>query len=278
MRQRPINHRQPTCCHYAHVGVAAQFCVKKVAAQGRGRAWGMSERSIKFSPPTGEFTGSHYKINNRLMAQVVEISVTSVGFPAEKTPKRLLVNHITSSSTGALMVKKNKVDRTNKLGGKAGNLANGIREHVRLGPKIAETVKGKVSLGTKILKAGGIEKLFKHHFSVREGEKLLKVSQCYLSTTAGPIAGLLFISTDKVAFCSERSIITSSPTGELRIRYKVLIPIGKILRANESQHMKRPSQKFIYVVTEDNFDFWFMGFLNFRKTFKRLQQALSQDQ
>ncbi|KAI8527780.1 hypothetical protein RHMOL_Rhmol12G0101300 [Rhododendron molle] len=212
------------------------------------------------------------------MAQVVGISVTSVGYPAKKTPKRLLVNHITSSSTGALMVKKNKVHRTNKLGGKAGNLANGIREHVRLGPKIAETVKGKLSLGTKILKAGGIEKLFKHHFSVREGEKLLKVSQCYLSTTAGPIAGLLFISTDKVAFCSERSIITSSPTGELRIRYKVLIPIGKILRANESQDMKRPSQKYIYVVTEDNFDFWFMGFLNFRKTFKYLQQALSQDQ
>ncbi|KAH7856592.1 hypothetical protein Vadar_003259 [Vaccinium darrowii] len=212
------------------------------------------------------------------MARGSGISVSSVGYPAERTAKRLLVNDITSSSNGALMVKQNKVDRRNKLGGNEDNLANGIREHVRLGPKVAETVKGKLSLGAKILKAGGIEKLFKHHFSVREGENLLKASQCYLSTTAGPIAGLLFISTDKVAFCSERSIITPSPTGEFRIRYKVLIPIGKILRANESRNMKTPSRKYIYVVTEDNFDFWFMGFLNFRKTFKYLQQALSQDQ
>lgn len=57
---------------------------------------------------------------------------------------------------------------------------------VRLGPKISETVKGKLSLGAKILQAGGVEKIFKHHFNVREGEKLLKSSQCYLSRTAGP--------------------------------------------------------------------------------------------
>jgi len=50
----------------------------------------------------------------------------------------------------------------------------------------------------------------------------LKVSQCYLSTTAGPIAGLLFVSTEKVAFCSERSIKISSPSGKsVRVHYKV---------------------------------------------------------
>jgi len=60
-------------------------------------------------------------------------------------------------------------------------------------------------------------------FSVKEGQKLLKESQCYLSTTSGPIAGLLFISTHKVAFYSEKSIKISSPKGELsRVRYKVI--------------------------------------------------------
>lgn len=93
---------------------------------------------------------------------------------------------------------------------------------MRLSPKITETVKGKLSLGAKILQVGGVTKNFKQNFNMREGEKLLKASQCYLSTTAGPIAGLLFISTDKVAFCSERSMKISSPTGEIvRIHYKV---------------------------------------------------------
>lgn len=93
---------------------------------------------------------------------------------------------------------------------------------MRLGPKISETVKGKVSLGAKILQVGGVEKIFKKLFTVKEDEKLLKASQCYLSTTGGPIAGLLFISTDNVAFCSERSMKLSSPNGQsVRVHYKV---------------------------------------------------------
>lgn len=93
---------------------------------------------------------------------------------------------------------------------------------VRLGPKITEIVKGKLSLGARIIQVGGMSKVFKKLFSVGEEERLLKTCQCYLSTTAGPIAGLLFISTEKVAFCSERSIKISSPNGELsRIHYKV---------------------------------------------------------
>ncbi|XP_052205706.1 GEM-like protein 4 [Diospyros lotus] len=223
--------------------------------------------------------------NQQLLAHVLGLPLRSVvAHPSasERTPKMLLQDsagyyHIPSSSSkGSIISKQNRIK---KLGGKADNLANGIREHVRLGPKITETVKGKLSLGAKILRAGGVGKIFKRNFSVREGEKLLKASQCYLSTTAGPIAGLLFISTDKVAFCSERSIELRSPTGELiRMCYKVLIPLEKILRANESQNMKRPSKKYIEIVTVDNFDFWFMGFLNYGKTIKSLQQAISQAQ
>ena len=93
---------------------------------------------------------------------------------------------------------------------------------MRLGPKFSETVKGKLSLGARILQLGGVKRVFDQIFGVREGEKLLKASQCYLWTTAGPIAGLLFISTQRVAFFSERSIKFSCPNGELvRIHYKV---------------------------------------------------------
>ena len=93
---------------------------------------------------------------------------------------------------------------------------------MRLGPNFSEIVKGKLSLGARILQLGGVKRVFDQIFGVREGEKLLKASQCYLWTTAGPIAGLLFISTQRVAFFSERSIKFSCPNGELvRIHYKV---------------------------------------------------------
>ena len=93
---------------------------------------------------------------------------------------------------------------------------------VKLGPKLSETVKGKLSLGAKIIQEGGRKNIFKQIFGVKEGEQLLKASQCYLSTTSGPIAGLLFISTEKIAFCSERPLTFSSATGELiRTPYSV---------------------------------------------------------
>ncbi|KAK3173847.1 hypothetical protein Dsin_033044 [Dipteronia sinensis] len=155
-------------------------------------------------------------------------------------------DHIHSSANG---YKQRKVDsvlkRMNKLGKKADNLAQGIREHVRLGTKMSETMKGKLSLGARIVKVG-------------------------------PIAGLLFISTDKVAFCSETSLKFYSSNGELlRLHYKVLIPVEKIKRVNQSVNMKKPSQKYMEITTMDGFDFWFMGFLNYQKAFKCLQQTIS---
>ncbi|CAI0415376.1 unnamed protein product [Linum tenue] len=189
--------------------------------------------------------------------------------------------------------------RINSLGKKADTFANSVKEHgkipikikepqkilnwielslpevqsidfdkfaVRLGPKISETVKGKLSLGAKILQGGGVERIFRQLFSVDVDEKLLKASQCYLSTTAGPIAGLLFISSCKLAFCSERSIKFSSPNGE---------SIRKIERVNQSENAKKPSQKYMEVVTVDGFDFWFMGFLSYKKAFKCVEQAMT---
>ncbi|KAF3647696.1 GEM-like protein 6 [Capsicum annuum] len=141
----------------------------------------------------------------------------------------------------------------NKLGEIMDCLLKGIRKHVSLSLNLTETVKGKLNLRAKILKVGGLEKIFKQKFSVKDDEKLLKVSQCYLSTTAVPIAGLLYISTDKIAFCSERSIKLLSPTGKLlRIRYKVSVPISKVMKAKGSENMENPSQKYIQVITEDD--------------------------
>ncbi|XP_028108652.1 putative GEM-like protein 8 [Camellia sinensis] len=161
------------------------------------------------------------------VACVIGTLVSSpVAYLDEREPKRILQDPSTASASASASAYK--VDRMEKFERKEGNLASGIQERVKLGPKITETVKGKLSLGAKIIRAGGVEKIFKQNFSNREGEKLLKASQCYLSTTAGPIAGLLFISTDKVAFFSDRSIKLSSPIGEfIRLRYKAVIPVSK---------------------------------------------------
>lgn len=97
-----------------------------------------------------------------------------------------------------------------------------FKSTVSLSPKISDAVKGKLSLGARILQVGGMKKVFKHLFGVSEKERLIKASQCYLSTTAGPIAGILFVSTEKVAFCSERTIKLSCPNGKsVRVHYKV---------------------------------------------------------
>ncbi|KAK8627111.1 hypothetical protein V6N13_134736 [Hibiscus sabdariffa] len=220
-------------------------------------------------------------MKNQLLQQVIGVPIKTTTYGVERTSRLCLPDaagqyHISSQvstkSKGNFVLK-----RMNLLGKKADTFAHGVREHVRLGPKISETVKGKLSLGARILQVGGLEKIFKQLFSFREGEKLLKACQCYLSTTAGPIAGLLFISSKRVAFCSDRSIKIPCGNGEfLRVHYKVLIPLEKIKGVNQSENMKKPSQKYMEIVTVDGFDIWFMGFLNYQKAFKYLQQAISQ--
>lgn len=176
-----------------------------------------------------------------------------------------------SSEDSTVMAKKNFDQR------KTRNYVSRIREHVKMGQKLSETVKGKLSVGAKIIQNGGRENMFKQVFGMsEEGEKVLKASQCYLSTTAGPIAGILFISTHKVAFCSERPITLPSPSGLLhRTPYKVIIPLTKIKVAKESMNVEKPSQKYIQIVTQDNFEFWLMGFVRYEKAFLNLQKAIS---
>ncbi|KAJ8441227.1 hypothetical protein Cgig2_033951 [Carnegiea gigantea] len=140
---------------------------------------------------------------------------------------------------------------------------------------VTKLVIEKPGLRAKILLAGGVENLFRQVFKVREGEQLLKASQCCLSTTAGPIEGCLFISTYRVTFWSDRPIAKYySPAGELlRFHYKIMIPLNKIKSVSESKIMGKPSQKYLLVTTDD-FEFWFMAFLNYKRTFRCLQQAV----
>ncbi|KAH0684520.1 hypothetical protein KY289_022272 [Solanum tuberosum] len=234
-------------------------------------------RSIKLISPTRKLLRIYYKVS----IPISKIMKAKESENREKPPQKMILSsdHLpsaTSKHLSKIKQRKSVISKMNKLGERMDCLAQGIREHVSLSPKLTETLKGKLSLGAKILQVGGLEKIFKQKFSVKDDEELLNVSQCYLSTTAGPIAGLLFISTDKIAFCSDRSIKFLSPTGKLlRIYYKVSIPISKTMKAKESENREKPSQKYVQVITEDDFEFWFMGFLNHQKTLRYLHHAIS---
>ncbi|KAJ8421824.1 hypothetical protein Cgig2_026780 [Carnegiea gigantea] len=102
--------------------------------------------------------------------------------------------------------------------------------------------------------------------------------RCCLSTAVGPIAGVLFISTNKLAFCSDKSIVkVTSPTGDLvRFHYKVVISLSEIQKVSQSRNVKKASEKYLQVLTMDDFEFWFMGLLSYSKMFKCLQCAICQ--
>ncbi|CAD6212992.1 unnamed protein product [Miscanthus lutarioriparius] len=183
-------------------------------------------------------------------------------------------------SCSALIHKKNKktsfIYRMNKLNLKTDSYMQGFKQHLTLGPKISETIKGKLSFGAKVLQAGSIEKIFRQYFVVEKDEKLLKAFQCYLSTTAGPIAGMLFISNEKIAFHSDRPLSLACPKGErTRVPYKVLIPTKRIKSASVRENLYNPDEKYIDLVTVDGFDFWFMGFISYEKSFRYLQHVIS---
>lgn len=74
---------------------------------------------------------------------------------------------------------------------------------VRTGPSLADAAVGRIAQGTRVLAEGGYEKVFQNTFENAPEEKLLKSYGCYLSTSAGPVVGVLYLSTAKVAFCSD---------------------------------------------------------------------------
>ncbi|KAL8201447.1 hypothetical protein R6Q57_012786 [Mikania cordata] len=156
------------------------------------------------------------------------------------------------------------------------SLAVSTKNHVSLGPKLLETVKHKLSYCAKFLPLGNKGRIFSKNLIMRDCEKMLHASRCSIYTTAGAITGILFVSSERVGFCSDKSLKTYSASGEvLKFQYKVSIPLAKIKGVGESMNTKRPSNKYVELVTVDNFSFWFLGFQNHKKTLRYLLQTIN---
>lgn len=77
---------------------------------------------------------------------------------------------------------------------------------MKTGPSLADAAVGRIAQSTKILAEGGYEKVFQQTFENVPDEKLLTSYGCYLSTSAGPVVGTLYLSTAKLAFCSDNPL------------------------------------------------------------------------
>lgn len=77
---------------------------------------------------------------------------------------------------------------------------------MKTAPSVADAALGRIAQGTKILAEGGYEKVFRQTFETVPEEQLQNSYACYLSTSAGPVMGILYVSTAKLAFCSDNPL------------------------------------------------------------------------
>ncbi|KAK4571863.1 hypothetical protein RGQ29_030318 [Quercus rubra] len=154
---------------------------------------------------------------------------------------------------------------------KAEDLAGNMWQHLKTGPSFADAAVGRIAQGTKVLAEGGYEKIFRSTFETVPEEKLQKTYAAYLSTSAGPVMGTLYLSTAKLAFCSDNPL--SYKTGDQTewSYYKVVIPLHQLRAVNPSTSKVKPGEKYIQVISVDNHEFWFMGFVNYDSAVKNLQ-------
>lgn len=101
-------------------------------------------------------------------------------------------------------------------------LAN-VSWSVKTSPSFADAALGRIAQGTKVLAEGGYEKIFQQTFDTVPEEKLQNSFACYLSTSAGPVMGVLYVSTAKLAYCSDNPLSYKSDGKTEWSYYKVIL-------------------------------------------------------
>ncbi|CAI9282305.1 unnamed protein product [Lactuca saligna] len=152
--------------------------------------------------------------------------------------------------------------------------AGDMWQHLKTGPSVTDAAVGRIAQGTKVLAEGGYEKIFRTTFQTIPEERLLKSYACYLSTSAGPVIGVLYLSTAKFAFCSDNPLPYKVGEEKKWSYYKVVIPLLQLKTVRPSRSKTNAAEKYIQVISVDNHEFWFMGFVNYDSAVKHLEGAL----
>ncbi|XP_048541953.1 GEM-like protein 1 [Triticum urartu] len=183
-----------------------------------------------------------------------------------------------SSSKGAVEAMKDTLSRWGKSMAETTSMVESLSrdtwQHFKTGPSFTEAAMGRLAQGTKVLAEGGYEKIFKQTFEILPDEQLKMSYACYLSTSAGPVMGVMYISTAKIAFCSDNPLSYKAGNKTEWSYYKVVIPLHQLRTANPSVSKVNPAEKYIQVVSVEGHEFWFMGFLMYDKAVSSLQEAL----
>ncbi|KAK9949433.1 hypothetical protein M0R45_004955 [Rubus argutus] len=157
---------------------------------------------------------------------------------------------------------------------KAEDLAGNTWQHLKTSPSFADAAMGRIAQGTKVIAEGGYERIFRSTFETVPEEQLQNSFACYLSTSAGPVMGVLYVSSAKIAYCSDNPISYKAENQTEWSYYKVVIPLHQLKAVNPSSSRSNPAEKYIQVLSVDNHEFWFMGFLNYDAAVQCLQGAL----
>ncbi|TKY66426.1 GEM protein 1 [Spatholobus suberectus] len=155
-------------------------------------------------------------------------------------------------------------------------MADNFWNHIRIGSSLADAAVARIVQGTKELTLGGPDMLFQQSFGIFPGEKLIKSFACYLSTTSGPVIGTLYVSTKRLAFCSDYPLCRYpfSQQQNQSVHYKVIVQLDQLRTVNPSSNRFNPAEKYIQLVTVDGYEFYFMGFIAYDKAFKTMRDAL----
>lgn len=168
------------------------------------------------------------------------------------------------------------LQKFNSWSAKAEATANNIWHNLKTGSSVSGAAWGKVNLRAKAMTGGGFETIYKHTFATYPNEVLKKTFACYLSTSTGPVSGTLYLSNVHVAFCSDRPLSFTAPSGqETWSYYKILIPLSNIGTINPVLMRENQTERYIQLVSTDGHDFWFMGFVNYEKATNHLFDSMS---
>ncbi|XP_051143905.1 putative GEM-like protein 3 isoform X2 [Andrographis paniculata] len=151
---------------------------------------------------------------------------------------------------------------------RAEDLAGSTWQHLKTNPSLTEAALGRIAQGTKVLAEGGYEKIFRQTFETTLEEQLRNSFACYLSTSAGPVMGVLYVSTAKLAFCSD-SPLSYQESDKIEWSYYKQV---KAIKPSTSRSNR--AEKYIQIISVDNHEFWLMGFLNYNGASESLRQAL----
>ncbi|GAB2285349.1 hypothetical protein Dimus_019803, partial [Dionaea muscipula] len=99
--------------------------------------------------------------------------------------------------------------------------------------------------------------------------------------------GTLYITTHRIAFCSENPLSRSTDSSYLPaapgtawkknnvewVYYKVVVMVHDLLAVDGAANQSNPVDKYIRVVTRDANEFWFMGFISYDKALDNLRSS-----